>query len=114
MRFLATLSAVSAMALFAAVPAPAQGCCQHHHSCNGCANCGSSAPMGPGAGRCGNPAGETLEGNVTEVIYLPGPSAGASMVELRLIREAGPIVATRVQKGAKSLTLRDSFGRSNW
>ncbi len=69
--------------------------------------------MGPAAARWGTPAVEILEGKVTEVVYLPRTSAGASMVELCL-REGDLLVATQVQKGEKSLTLRDSFGGSNW
>ena len=153
MTFLARLSAAVALIFFPAAPSLAQPCCHHHHSCNGCADCGSYAPMGRNAGRWGTPAVETLEGKVAEVVYLPGPSAGASMVELRLQAAAGKpqlvrlapsgylkdnrlliregdtvtikgyavsamegdlLVATQVQKGEKTLTLRDSFGRSNW
>ena len=153
MSFLATLRTTATVALLAAAPALAQPCCHHHHSCNGCADCGSYAPLGPNTGRWRAPAVETREGKVTEVVYLPGRSAGASMVELRLqaaaakpllvrlapsgylkdngllIREGDTVtvqgypvsgmegdllVATQVQKGEKTLTLRDSFGRENW
>jgi translation initiation factor IF-1 len=160
MRFLATLSAAATLALLSGGPAAAQ--CWHHHPCYDCGDYGyysypapgpPSGPAAPNARRWSAANIQTLTGKVVEVVYLPGPSPDAAMVELRLqegsgkpqlvrlapsgylkdnglrIREGDTVtvkgypvsamegellVATQVQKGEKTLTLRDSFGRSNY
>lgn len=90
MKLLGILGLISAFGLSTAAPAIAHGCCHHDHHCDDCWDCGHYSRQSPPPKRSfGEPSGattalQTLEGNITEVVYLPGATADAGLVEIRL------------------------------
>ncbi len=100
MKLLGILGGIAMAGWLGAVPAAARGCCRHYYGCDGCRDhCrrGYAAPpstAGPAqAGAAVNPL--TVEGRITEVIYLPGAAAGSGMVEIR-VQAAGPAKLVRL------------------
>ena len=90
MKLLGIIGVISALGLFSAVPATGHGCCHHDHHCDDCWGCGHYSRQSPQANRgFGGPTGatatlQTLEGKITEVVYLPGATADTGLVEIRL------------------------------
>jgi hypothetical protein len=91
MKCFGFLGAVSVLCWLGAVPVAAHDCCHRdHHYCDDCWDCGhyyqqgmSRQSMGSStAGGVTDP--RTLEGRITEVIYLPGPTPESAMVEIHL------------------------------
>ena len=85
------LGAVSVICWLGAVPVAGHDCDHHHHYySDDCWNCGHYYQQGTGRQSIGpNTSGgmtdlRTVEGRITEVVYLPGPSPESAMVEIRL------------------------------
>jgi len=90
MKLLGTLGVISLCSWFGVVTAAGQGCCHHNHHYDDCWDWGDCWHHGSPASRQlrGSSSStanvQTVEGKIAEVVYLPGPTAGSSMVEIRL------------------------------
>jgi len=87
MKFLAMLGSIIWFGWLGAIPTAGHDCGHRSHHRNDCSTCVSVRPQGPQARRGPSPvpaALQTLNGRITEVIYLPGTTADNGMVEIRL------------------------------
>ena len=84
------LGAISAFAMFTAVPAIGHECCHHDQHCDDCWDCGHHPRQQVRPNRSfvdpsdATPTLQTLEGKITEVVYLPGATQDTGSVEVRL------------------------------
>ena len=106
------LLAVSLFYGFGALPSFGHDCCHHAHD-GDCWNCddhcrhGSAArpywaaPSTPGSAAAAAAAADlrTLEGKITEVVYLPGSTPENGMVEVRLQSAAQPTLVRLAPSG---------------
>ena len=90
MKFLGILAVISVFGFFTAVPASGQACCHHGHHCDDCGACDHSARRNASSSRDyvepsrATAALQTLDGQIREVVYLPGATSDTAFVEIRL------------------------------
>ena len=89
MRLLGIAGVVSLLGCLTGIPAAAHDCGHHNAYCDVCRNCGHHWYPAPQSRRAPAPSADssnlqTVEGRITEVVYLYGGTPDSGMVEIRL------------------------------